>query len=106
MRPPRCHRASIALASEAGEQFVEEFAASGQAYLVALVQQAQAVDLRGETGRFGATELGVLDVDIVNQFGQSRQTELFQLEADAEHLERAAITFVRELGLEHVEAEL
>src|SRR5262249_2457171 len=74
--------------------------------LVLLVSQADAGHQPLEAERVLPAELCVLEVDVVDDLGDGPESRVLEAEAREQHLERAAISFMRELGLEHVEAEL
>src|SRR5205823_3046567 len=54
----------------------------------------------------GATELPVLQIDVVDDLRDGTHCRIVYREPGAQDLEGAEIALVRELGLEHVEAEL
>ena len=56
-------------------------------------------------GDLGAAELVVLQVDVVDDFRDGAKRGIFQCAALEQHFERALVALVRELGLEHVEAQ-
>ena len=56
--------------------------------------------------RLVAAELAVLEVDVVDDLGDRLERRIARPARAEQHLEGAAVALVRELGLEHVEAEL
>src|SRR6516225_9798167 len=67
---------------------------------------ADAVDERPDAGDLGATELVVLEVDVVDDLADRAQRGVLEAGALNQHLESALVTFMSELRLEHVEAQL
>ena len=51
-------------------------------------------------------ELAVLEINIVNDLGDCLQTRIGDTRARKQHFEAAAIPFMGELALEHVETQL
>ena len=74
--------------------------------LVIPVAHGDARDQPVDAGSLGATELPVLQIDVVDDLGDGTHCRIVYREAGAQDLEGAEIALVRELGLEHVEAEL
>src|SRR4051794_23997650 len=70
------------------------------------VLQGDARDEGGETARLLALEPLVAEIDVMNDVGDVAQRRVFATPAAEQDLERAHLAFVRELGVEHVEAEL
>src|SRR5262249_23051993 len=59
-----------------------------------------------DSGGLLATELAVLEIDIVNDLGDGAQRGVVHTGPCEEHFERAHVALVRHLALEHVEAQL
>src|SRR5215510_9259574 len=109
--PCRRHHfaAAIALSALAFEifvQVVEDLAAARNALRIVLGRDADAFDQRPDAGDFGAAELAVLEIDVMDDFRDGAQRRVLQRAPLQQHFERAFVALVRELGLEHVEAQL
>src|SRR5215469_9404468 len=87
-------------------EVVEDLAATRNPFRVVLGRDADAFDQRPYAGDFGAAELAVLEIDVMDDFRDGAQRRVLQRGALHQHLERAFVALVRELGLEHVEAQL
>src|SRR6266545_847832 len=87
-------------------QVVEQGSAASKARLVIRVRSGDAGDELADPGRLLAAVFRVLHVDVVDDLGDLAQRWIRQPEPLDEHFERAELAFVRELRLEHVEAEL
>src|SRR5262249_40546463 len=93
------------LAAEIFVEIVEDLAAARDPLRVILGGDADALDQRPDARDFGAAELAVLQVDVVNDLADGAQRRVLELAALEEHLERALVALMGELGLEHVEAQ-
>src|SRR5215813_5325554 len=87
-------------------EVVENFGAARDPLRVVLGRDADAFDQRSDAGDFGAAELAVLEIDVVDDLRDGAQRRVLQGAALQQHLERAFVALVGELGLEHVEAQL
>src|SRR5215467_642953 len=94
------------LALEIFVEVVEDLGAARNALRIVLGRDADAFDQRPDAGDFGAAELAVLEIDVMDDFRDGAQRRVLQRGALHQHLERAFVALVRELGLEHVEAQL
>src|SRR5262249_61574821 len=56
--------------------------------------------------RFGAPELAVLQIDVVHDLADRAQRRVLDRRIVEQHLERAAVSLMRELRVIHVEADL
>src|SRR5688572_13510816 len=77
-----------------------------QPCLVLAMQERDPGDLCSDALGFGPAELGVPQIDVVNDVRDGAKPWLFEIEALAQNLERAAVALVRKFGLEHVEPQL
>ena len=71
---------------------------------VILRRDADTFDQRPDAGHFGAAELVVLQVDVVDDLSNGAQRGVVERGALEQHLECAFVALVGEFGLEHVEA--
>src|SRR5207237_7595885 len=70
------------------------------------MRHGDAVDQVLETGVIRPAVPLVLQIDVVDDLGDGPQRRVGDLEAREQHLERAELALVRELAVEHVEAQL
>src|SRR5439155_10583636 len=94
------------LSSEVLVEVVEDGRPSGQPILVFSVPHGEPGDQAIDPRRFRAVELRVLQVDVMDDRCDRAKRRVVEAQASEQHLERAEVTFMRELGLEHVEAQL
>src|SRR5262249_31066806 len=87
-------------------EVVEDLRAPRNPFRVVLGRDADAFDQSPYAGDFGAAELAVLEIDVMDDFRDGAQRRVLQRAPLHQHLERAFVALVRELGLEHVEAQL
>src|SRR5262245_8506387 len=87
-------------------QVVEDLGAARNPLRVVLGRDADAFDQRPDAGDFGAAELVILEIDVMDDFRDSAQRRVLQRAPLQQYFERAFVALVRELGLEHVEAQL
>src|SRR4051812_43626555 len=66
---------------------------------------ADAVDERPHAGRLLASELIVLEIDLMDDFRNSPERRIVQPGMRQEHLEAAIVPFMGEFGIEHVKAQ-
>src|SRR5262245_4388840 len=97
---------SCSLATEVVVQAVEHGGPTLEAGFVIPLAHGDARDQPVDAGRLGTIELRVLQIDVVHDLRNWHECPVVETEARDEHLEGAEIALVRELGLEHVEAEL
>src|SRR4029453_5024657 len=83
-----------------------DFGAARNPFRVVLGREADAFQQRPNARDFGAAELAVLEIDVMDDLGDGAQRRVLQRAALQQHLERAFVALVSELGLEHVEAQL
>src|SRR6516225_12020953 len=95
-----------ALALEIFVDVIEDLAAARNALRIVLGRDTDAFDQRPDAGDFGAAELAVFEIDVMDDFRDGAQRRVLQRAPLQQHFERAFVTLVRELGLEHVEAQL
>ena len=55
---------------------------------------------------FGPAELGILQIDVVDDLGDLREGAIRDSRSRQQRLERAAVFFVGEVAADHVEAQL
>src|SRR5262245_17068449 len=87
-------------------EVVEDLGTARNAFRIVLGRDADAFDQRPDAGDFGAAELAVLEIDVMDDFRDGAQRRVLQRAPLHQHLERAFVALVRELGLEPVEAQL
>src|ERR1700751_1631478 len=87
-------------------EVVEDLGAARNALRIVLARDTDAFDQRSDAGDFGAAELAVLEIDVMDDLGDGAQRRVLQRAPLQQHFERAFVALVRELGLEHVEAQL
>src|SRR5439155_6491796 len=87
-------------------EVVEDLGAARNPLRIFLGRDTDAFDQRPDAGDFGAAELAVLEIDVMDDFRDGAQRRVFQRASLQQHFERAFVALVRELGLEHVEAQL
>src|SRR5438093_6814960 len=68
------------------------------------MSEADASDEMVDPGRLRQLELRVLEIDVVHDLGDRPERGIMEAEPLDENLERAAVSLVRVLRLEHVEA--
>src|SRR5262249_6141928 len=86
-------------------EVVEDLRAPRNPFRVVLGRDAEAID-QSYAGDFGAAELAGLEIDVMDDLRDGAQGWVLQRAALQQHLERAFVALVGELGLEHVEAQL
>src|SRR5262249_4045125 len=94
------------LALEIFVQVIEDLGAARNALRIVLGRDADAFDQRPDAGDFGAAELAVLEIDVMDDFRDGAQRRVLQRAPLHQHFERAFVAVVGDLGLEHVEAQL
>src|SRR5262245_2664277 len=87
-------------------EVVEHLGAARDAFRVVLGRDADALDQRPDARDLGTAELVVLEVDVVDDLADGAQRRVLERAALEQHLERALVALVRELGLVHVETQL
>ena len=87
-------------------QRVEHGPAAREALLVVAMRRRYTRDQGVDASELLASELRVLQIDVMNDLRERTERGVVEPETRDEDLERAAVTIVRELGLEHVEADL
>src|SRR5436190_1290052 len=97
---------SPSLSAEVLVEVVEHGGPTLEPGLVIPVAHGDARDQPVDAGRLGATELPVFQIDVVDDLGDGTHRRIVYPEPGEQDLEGAEIALVRELGLEHVEAEL
>src|SRR5262249_16051802 len=102
--PQRCPLSALPL--EIFVEVVEDLGASCNPLRVVLGRDPDPLDQRPNAGDFGAAELAVLEIDVMDDLRDGAQGRVLQRAALQQHFERAFVTLVGELGLEHVEAQL
>src|SRR5262245_40905074 len=85
---------------------VEDLGAARNPLRVVLGPDADAFNQRSDAGDFGAAEFVILEIDVMDDFRDGAQRRVLQRAPLQQHFERAFVALVRELGLEHVEAQL
>ena len=93
-------------AGKGAVEIVENGAAALQALVVVGAGRGDAGDQAADAGRFLAAVLAVLQVDVVDDLADRGQRRIVETGLGQQHLEGAAVAVVRELALEHVEAQL
>src|SRR3954467_3559791 len=86
-------------------EVVEHLGATRDATRVILGRHADPFDQRPDAGDLRPAEFVVLQVDVVDDLRDGAQRGILQCAALEQHLERALVALVGELGLEHVEAQ-
>src|SRR3954447_3889062 len=86
-------------------EVVEHLGATRDAIRVILGRHADPFDQRPDAGDLRPAEFVVLQVDVVDDFRDGAQRRVFWHAALQQHLERALVALMRELGLEHVETQ-
>src|SRR5882762_8370324 len=97
---------SPALAFEVLVQIVQDGTGALQPHLVLGMRHGDAVDQVLESGIVGTVVLLVLEIDVVDDLRDRPQRGVGDLKARQQHLERAELSLVRELAVEHVETQL
>src|SRR5262245_8943768 len=93
------------LSLQARVQRVEECGAFGQAAAVVGMASGDALNHRGDAGRFRPLVAIVLEIEVVDDLRDRLERGVARVRRRAQqHLEGAELTLVRELALEHVEA--
>src|SRR5271166_4926592 len=95
----------LALSPKQFIEVVQDGGAALQAPLVLLVGGCDALDDAGDTARFHARELRVLEVDVMDDFADRGERRVRQTRTGGQYLERAVVALMGELALIHVEAE-
>src|SRR4051812_32801210 len=85
---------------------VEHRRSGCQTRVILAALEADAGDERGEAARLLAPELRVAQIDVVHHVGDVPQGRVIRPHSGEQDLERAHLAFMRELRVEHVEAEL
>ncbi len=86
-------------------QVLKDRRGASQPRLILLVHGADSSDQPLDSRSFGPAEFAVLQIDVVDDLGDRSKSRVVQLQMLKQHLEGAAIAFVGEIGLEHVEAD-
>src|SRR5262249_48911725 len=94
------------LAAEVCIEAVEDRASLCQPLFVVAMDHRDARDQRFDACDLGALEFVVLQIDVVDDLCDRPEGGILEAEAPEQHLERAPTPIVRELRLEHVEAQL
>src|SRR6185437_1844181 len=87
-------------------EVVEDRGAALDALPIVAVRRGDPLDESRDPARFVPAVLAVLEVDVMNDLPDGGQRRVVQFGARQQHFERAAIALVRELAVEHVEAQL
>src|SRR6185312_8866852 len=101
-----CDRLTPPCLAEALIQTVEHRARLFYARVVVALPGANAGDDMRNADRLLAHELAILEIDVVNDLCDGRERGVVQPRAFQEHFEGALVAFMRDLALEHVEADL
>src|SRR5882757_11465631 len=96
---------SAALLAEVLVEIVEDRAAASEPFLVAPVRHRDAGDQSLDAAGLVPSELAVLQVYVVDDFGDRLERWVGQAGVAEQHLEAAAVALMGEFGLEHVEAQ-
>src|SRR4029079_16030026 len=104
--PRDCRRLLPGALLERPVERLEHRGSSLKPRAVLAVLQTDAGDLGGEAGALLAFELPVAQVEVVDHVGDPAQRRVLAAPAGEQDLEGAQVPFVRELGVEHVEAQL
>src|SRR3954471_1488607 len=97
---------SAALLAEVFIEVVEHGAAARDPLRVVAIGRADPGNQGANAGRLLAPELLILEVDVVHDLPDGAQRRVAEAGAAQQDLKRAAVALVRELGFEHVEAQL
>src|SRR4051812_20661382 len=97
---------SAALLAEGLVEVIEHGAAARDPLVVLAIGRADPGNQGANAGRLLAPELLILEVDVVHDLADGAQRRVAEAGAAQQDLERAAVALVRELGFEHVEAQL
>src|SRR4030088_1020379 len=97
---------SAALLAEVFVEIVEDRAAASEPLLVSPMRHRDAGDQSLDAAGFVSSELAVLQVYVVDDFGDRLERWVGQAGVAEQHLEAAAVALMGEFGLEHVEAQL
>src|SRR3954452_4810411 len=97
---------SAALLAEGLVEVVEHGAAARDPLVVLAIGRADPGNQGANAGRLLAPDLLILEVDVVHDLADGAQRRVAEAGAAQQDLERAAVALVRELGFEHVEAQL
>src|SRR5450432_3987806 len=87
-------------------QAVEHRRRSGDPLIVIARDRADTVDRATDAGGFVAPELVVAKIEIVDDLADRDERGIVEPHPLDQHRERAEVADVRELGIEHVEAQL
>src|SRR5262249_18583230 len=87
-------------------EVVEDLAAARNPFRVVLGRDADPFDQRPDARDFGAAELTVLEIDVMDDLRDGAQRRVLQRATLQQHFESAFVALVGELGFEHVEAQL
>src|SRR4029077_4293049 len=97
---------SAALLAEVFVEVVEDRAATSEPFLVSPVRHRDAGYQSLDAIGLVPSELAVLQIDVVDDFGDRLERWVGQAGVAKQYLEAAAVTLMGEFGLEHVEAQL
>src|SRR3954468_15975474 len=95
-----------ALLAEGLVEVIEHGAAARDPLVVLAIGRADPGNQGANAGRLLAPELLILEVDVVHDLADGAQRRVAEAGAAQQNLERAAVALMRELGFEHVEAQL
>src|SRR3954465_658433 len=95
-----------ALLAEGLVEVIEHGGAARDPLVVVAIGRADPGNQGANAGRLLAPELLILEVDVVHDLADGAQRRVAEAGAAQQDLERAAVALVRELGFEHVEAQL
>src|SRR5207253_10087033 len=90
---------------EIGIEIVEYAFAALDPLLIVARARANAGDQGPDSLGFRAPELAILEVDVVDDFGDRGSSGVIGPKAACQHLHGAGVADVRELRFEHVEAD-
>src|ERR1700686_2794515 len=96
-------RSAATFASEGLIQIVEHRNAAFEPLPVVLAEHRDTLDQPSDPAGLIPPKLAVFQVDIVDDLTDRRERRVGQAQPGQQHLERAAVALVGELGLEHVE---
>src|SRR5216117_2354855 len=92
----------LAVFSEKFIEAVEHLGASCDPLRVIRCRQSDAVDQRPNADTFGATELAIPEVDVVNDLRDSAKSRIAWPDTIEQHFERAFVALMRKLALKHI----
>src|ERR1700726_5029128 len=101
-----CARSSSAPSTEILVNVVEDGSALGDSLLVVLIGHGDARNEVRYAGCLLAPKLAILEINVVDDLGDSLDRRNREAGARQQGLEAATIGFMRELAFEHIEAQL